>query len=375
MYFNPSTAISVIEGIGSVTADLLAKIGVVTLHDLLQRREKDVHAAVRSHASKKQVHSWRQMTVLLQIAEMTPQWAEALVRGGINTIDELLASSYDELQELFQKSKDERIIPSIPSNNSLAAMLTDAAVMRNTGNLTGRVEHLTGQPVTSAEVNVGRVATETDTNGRFRLLRIPLIGRPPLIINHPEYKTLVVDSLPICINAEVINVLSFKLQPLSEESEEPVEQVKRLSELDGDVLPQIQGHRVRSVRLEADQLRDHDLLMVRYFYKRTEDVGLVSRLKAYEDGEIIVHTFRLRKSHFSAEVELGDHFVVKNGELVNAEMDNLGLLRHKIKLQCRKRFEPIPAELDSDELRDRLKERLDFSLNQYRLFRPRRRSL
>ena len=313
------------------------------------------------------------MTVLFQVREITPQWAEALVLEGINTIDELTTSSFDRLKELFGTSKAERMIPSITEDNALAGMLADAAVLRNTGNLTGRVEESLGQPVAGATVNMGLAQTETNTEGRFRLLPIPLAGRPPLIIKHPQYRTPVVNAPSVTHNVDVVNVLRFQLEPIPAGDERPVESMDRLSELDGDVLPPIQGHRVRSVRLEADQLRDQDMLMVRYFFRRSDDVELVSRLKSYEDGEIIVHTFRFPKSRFASDVQVGDHFLVKGGELEKVEMDHLRLFRHKLVLRSRNRLGPITANAGADELRARLRERLDFTLRQYRRLRPLRR--
>jgi hypothetical protein len=373
MAFDPSALVSVIEGIGSTNTEALARIGVVNLLDLLQRREETVHAAVRSDASRAQVHSWRQMTALLQVREITPQWAEALVRGGIETIDELTAASFDRIKELFHQSNEERMIPSIPEDNALAGMLADAAVLRNTGNLTGRVEESAGQPVAGATASMGLARVATDTEGRFRLLRIPLAGRPPLIIKHPQYRTLVINGPSMTYNVDVVNVLRFRLEPLPVGDERPVESVDRLSELEGNVLPPMQGHRVRSVRLEANQLRDHDVLMVRYFFRRSDDLELVSRLKTYEDGEVVVHTFRFPKSRFASDVQVGDHFLVKGDELVKVEMDPIRLLRHKLVLRSRKQLGPIAANAGADELRARLRERLDFTLSQYRRLRPRRR--
>ncbi len=363
--FDPSAPVSIVEGIGPAMSETLGASGVGTLLELIHRPAGTIHAAVRSDASLEQVRSWRQMARLLQVYNVTPQWAEALVRGGVTTIDELSRSRFDALGELFAQAVEARVTPDAPSSNALGRMLVGAATLASTGNVSGRVIGPEGVPVPGATVGVGMATTRTGEDGLFRLVGIRLDSPLPLVIRHADYRTLLMDDPPLALNVDVVRMVRFALAQVGDATGAGAGLASRFSELDGDVLPPIQGIPVRTVRLVAD-LRERDLLLLRSFFQRSDDAELVSRLKAYEDGEIIVHTLRLPRAQLPDDAVLGDHFVVRNRSLVAAQMDEAGVLAYRVGLRTGKRFGPIPAGLNPEELRQAFADRLHFAIAEYR---------
>jgi uncharacterized protein DUF4332 len=349
------TPVSAIEGIGPATAAALAQVGVWTVLDLVRVRFDVVHGAVRTLASTAEVRSWRRMALLLEVAEMTPQWAEALVKKKVEGIDELFRKRLDEIDALMRQAKEDAVIQDPPTTTQIAEMLKDAAVLCHTGVLVGTVFDSGWHPLPGAVIRVGPGQTKSDAHGHFRVFRIPLGKRTPLQISHPDHAALLVEQPRIATDVGVVGGQTFQLKPRSSETAAP----GVLSELDGDVLPATY-RRARQVSMAPDALRAGDVLVVREFYSAAPDVQLVSRLKAYRDGDLLVYTVRLPVSRLPSGVQLKDQFRVVNGELVRVEMSPAQLQRLKLRLRLRKAFAGRPRPASDDERRAFVREALSF---------------
>ena len=332
MAVSPAEPVTIIEGIGPAAADALKAVNVYAVFDLLRGQVEPIHEAVQALASEAEVSSWRAMASLLQVAEVTPQWAEALARGGVTTVERLFGKSLSELQTLFTQAKDQGIIPDLPSPDQLAEMLKDAAVIRHTGSLTGTLRDREANPVSGATVRVGSVAQQSDERGRFRLIRIPLGAPLPLSITHADFLPREVQFPAVAQHVDVVGGQIYLLEKRPQGSAQ-AQPSSRLSELVGDALPVRSGQTVKSVALAPGQLREMDVLQLHKRYERAPDAQLVSRLKDYEDGVLIVHTVRVPLAKLPADAKLGDHFCVLGGQLVPIKMDSDKLRRYKIRLR------------------------------------------
>jgi hypothetical protein len=102
MSVDSNTSVTNIVGIGPVIAGKLNAAGVWSIFDMLAVSFADVYGPVRSIASATEVRNWIRMATLLQVAEVTPQLAEALVRHRVTTIEELQRNSVHQLHALFR---------------------------------------------------------------------------------------------------------------------------------------------------------------------------------------------------------------------------------------------------------------------------------
>jgi hypothetical protein len=354
------TPVSRIEGIGSATAAALATVRVFTVFDLLRVRHDRLAESASSLASPEEVRSWTRMASLLQIRGMTPQWAEALVRSGVTTIDRLQTMSGAEIAALLQNLPGPDAGP--PTPLQLETILKDATTLRFTGALTGTIIDAEYQPVGGAVVRLGNSSTESDERGHFRLLRIRLGGVPPLRIEHPAAAPLVVPSPPIALDPDSIAVRVFRMEPPGTGAADPEGGTHTLSELDGDRLPAIAGRRVRQVMRDAGELSAGDVLVVHGFYASGSDVKLVSKFKSIRDGELLVHTVRMPLTRLPPDVTLHDCVRFDGSEFTRVTWSAAEFHRHKLRLEMKKAFRDRPVPSTVDERRTRIEEKVLFLL-------------
>jgi hypothetical protein len=299
------------------------------------------------------------MALLLQVTGMTPQWSEALVRNEIDTLHALRRASLDAIQTRMRQERDRGVIPDEPTAAQIAEMLKDAAVMTHTGVLAGTVFGADWQPVPGATVELGPARTETDTNGHFRLFRIPLVRKLALRIAHSDHGTLVTDAPAVALDATMVGLQTFRLPAKPDDTTPPA----LLSELEGDIVPSTYS-KARQVALSPDALREGDVLVVRNFYSSAPDAQLVSKLKAYQDGELIVYTIRLPRSRLPAGAQLKDQFRVVNGQLTRVNLSSTQLHRHKLRLRLRKAMGGRPRPSTEEDRRAFVHEALTFLTGQ-----------
>lgn len=323
--------VSTIEGIGPAIAGALAEIRIWTVFDLLRVPAGRIHDAVRSLASEKEVRDWKRMAMLLQVQDVSPQWAEALVKNGVETLDELQRRQLDDIAVVMGTAKERGLIDGLPTANQIANMLRDAAVLVRTGTFSGRVIDAGGHPVAAAVIGIGLIRGESDERGRFRVPRIPLGRDVTVRVTHPEHGALVIEYPSIATDPGTAGSSVLRLPAKGDAPSESA----TLSELDGDVLP-LSYHVARHAPLEADALRDGDILVVREVDQGESEVQLVSKLRSWRDGELLVTTVRVPASRLPAGVQAKQQFRVKGNQLVPAAMSAGQLQREKIRLRLRR---------------------------------------
>jgi hypothetical protein len=355
---DPTAPVTEIEGIGPSAAAGLRLINVHAAFDLLRCAVDEIHAAVHTIASRAEAERWRAMAALLQVAEVTPQWAEGLVAGGILAVSDLAGASLPEVEALLRDARARGVIPSVPTTAQVADMLRDAAILAHTGSLTGTVLGAAGAPIAGAAVSLGARRQQTDARGRFRLLRLPLGRALPLLVEHPEYEPLVVERPPLALDLDVVGVRVLRPRPRAADAAPRPR--SRLSELDGDVLPVPNGHRVRETMTPVADLRDGDVFLVHELYRSAPDAKLVSRFKDYEDGVFLVRTARVALALLPTGVGPGQHVRLSGGDFSSVEMDARALGKERARLRMRRRFADRPLPTTDDERRAEIRERVAF---------------
>lgn len=334
------TPVSYIQGIGPASADALKVVGVQTVFDLLRFPPAVLHVAVGSRASLGEVLAWRAMAVLLQIDRLTPQWAELLVKKGIGTLGELSRQPLLDLLRLFDEAQAAGAVQNVPGLSDAGAILTEATRLHHTGAFSGRLVDADGIPREGTAVHLGHLAARCDARGRFRLLRIPIDWTGPLICQLDETRTYAFEGLSIARDATTGEEIELRLPQTW--GAMPSAPVPSASELDGDVLPRLAGHRLRTVGKEPDELRDGDLLVVDYLYESEPDARLASRLRVLVQGEIHVYTYRVPLASLPSPVRLHDCFRVTNGTFVPFPGTPAAVAAYRASRRARRQF-PAPA--------------------------------
>jgi len=342
---------SYIEGIGPATASRLESIGVYTVDDLLRGSSHDIHSSVQDVASLENVEAWRQMAQLLQVRAMTNQWAEALQGAGIDKLSSLHTKSVDELSAIFSTALSSGIIADVPSISTCFEMIHDALELDLTGLLVGTITNAQGEAVPDAKIRVGVQSVATDGRGRFRLMRIPLGHSYRLIVSCDDYRTLEVEGPPIIVHEDRLDKVTYTLARRA--ANEPV---PLLDQFDGDVLPRLTAHAMRSVRQDSGALRDGDVFVLHKFYKRTPDVLLASMFWAYQEGEFLVRTYKIAVADLPSGPELRQHYTYKNGSLQLLSMSSSRLEMKLLQRRVLKEFRGRPKPTTLIEIDNRQRE-------------------
>jgi nucleotidyltransferase/DNA polymerase involved in DNA repair len=120
-----TTPVTEIEGVGPSVTRALSRMRVHTVFDLLRCTPDQIRRAA-SHLSFADAYGLRSAASLLQVRGMSGQWAEALVKGGVKSIDELQGKSSHEVLDLLRRARRRRIIRSLPTSSLLEQVLRDA---------------------------------------------------------------------------------------------------------------------------------------------------------------------------------------------------------------------------------------------------------
>ncbi len=350
MAIDPTSSVTVIEGIGAARAEALAAIHVFNVFDLLRCTVSQLYEPVKTSVSEDQVRSWQNMAGFLQVEQVTRQWAEALDSGGIESINELSTKKLDELHVIFTKAHDENLIPEVPTPNQMTEMIKDATIICRSGALTLTVTDRDGNPVVGAEARIGVNKEQTDARGRVRLVRVPLGTGLPLVVEHGEYGLLIIEDPPIVSDHQSIGV-EFLTMPQRGTADDASS--IRLSEYDGDTIPLGGNIPTRQVTLAHDMLREGDLLTVFSLYKSTPDAKLTSMLREYSRGEITIFQYRIPLSAFDVPPQVGDTFTYRSGTFFPRKrtVDRINRYRKRRKLAKVFADRPVPSTM-TEKLRD-----------------------
>jgi len=342
-----------LEGVGEALAGMLGEAGFETVASLLQVSAHDIHAAVRRRASLEQVSGWRRMALLMRAEAVGAQWAEALVRAGITSLGELATKRPSALRAVFAQALSDGVIPSEPGEDDLAAMVVQATLLDCTSSITGDVVDASGQALADALVEIGMQRTTTDAKGRFHLYGIRSSSGAPLTVRHAGQRTLVAHDPPLSADPSLLNRVRLEMRA-GDPEEMPAG--NRLSELEGDELPPLQGHQVDSVRLSS--LREGDLVRFRRRMVRDPDADLVSMLRGYTAGRYQIYAYRVPLDTVPSELSVGGYALVVAGALRPVEHGPLFADAYRKAIRQRALAAPLPGARSRADAEARFTERL-----------------
>ncbi len=332
--------VSLIEGIGPQIAARLADCGVYTIFDLLRASPPTIHAMVSDRASLEQAAAWRAMAVLLQVETMTTDWAEVLVQGGVMTPSELCARSHADLAQILADGRQAGLSPDELDTSTLEELRVDAAVLAHTGAVDVTLRDDAGAAVEGAEARVGGLTARSDPRGRFRIARIRLGQRQTLVVSHPDFRLLTHDLAVLNIDYRDVAVTVLQLERVAAGA--AAQASTRLSEYDGDMLPELAADSFATEARGAGELRDGDLLVLRSVYADGTTAQLTSKFLDWEDGRFIAISFRVPVAGLPAGSALHDHFILRAGAFTKVRMHATRLEIFKAMRRVQKRLSGRP---------------------------------
>jgi hypothetical protein len=348
MAINPNSPVTVIEGIGPATSQLLNDVGIFHVFDLLRATATQIHRVVGTVTTEEKVAEWQMMARFLQIDLMTPQWAEGLVREGIESVEELSNKSIYDVESALTNAQTEGYIPDVPNPEQIVDILRDATVIHHTGALMLTIRDSSRIPVQVATVDIGGVSEETDSHGRVRLIRIPLGIPQTLRVQHSDFGMLVLHDAPVSGDSTSIGVTRLTL-PNRGDPEDAFTHV--LSEYEGDEIDTVINMPFKAVVLAESDLRNEDLLMVQQFYKSSPDIKLVSLLRDYKKGEVVVYQYRVPLSAFNSPPNIGEHYVFRDGTFSTYRATDLATHLYRVGRQVKKAFAGQPLPTTPEDIR------------------------
>lgn len=282
--------ITAIEGIGPATAQRLAEIGVERIVDLFFVADADVHRAVSDMASRDEAEAWRCMAALMEVSTVDGQWAEALVVGGVETVEELAGKGLADLRAIFAAAVDDGRIRRVPDDEELLDIVRGATRIDRGGVAMGTMVDEEGAPVVDATVEVGERSTTTGPNGRFRVAGIRPMARYHLRADIADRAPFVIMDYSVQYDPRVIGGPIITWDP---------EPAPMLDEFDGDVLPPLAGATTEWRRMQPEELREGDLLHVNDLYASAPDAKVVSIFRAFDAGRLVVRNARVPLDRFA----------------------------------------------------------------------------
>jgi hypothetical protein len=312
--------------------------------DLLRASAEQIHQAVKSQASIEQVRDWRSMSILLQIVGMTNQWAEALAQSDIRSIEEFLQRSVAELLAVFDNAQSSGMISDKPGEDVIYQMLLDATQINFTGSINGTVRDSVGNSIAGVEARIGVKKVLTDVRGRFRIIKIQLGSPSRLVLQKAGLQTLVVDNPSLALDNDTIQVSIFEMQV-----QLPGLTVDngRLSEFNGDDLPELSAYSMTTEARNTDQLRNGDIFVLHKFYKNRADAQLTSKFLDYEDGQFIVLNYKVPISDLPANPQLKQKFLYRNKKFKAVKLNSARMKYFRAMRKARRQLagRPRPATL------------------------------
>lgn len=306
--------VAVIEGIGPAIERALNAAQVFYTSDLLHLTASQLHASVRSMASPEQVEQWRTMARFLELRGMTDQWAEALVRNGIETLEALLKKDFEQLNVLFQSAHTDGLIASVPDAAAILEFSRDAALVFHGGHCMGAVLAPDGTPLHDAAVVVGGLTTSTDERGRYRLIRIPPAAGHTLKIEYAGYATLYEPHFTVDYDSRAVRVQYWTLDAAPVPAPAP-----EFDEYHGADLPALSCYRTVLRSFPQEDMREGDVLKVHELYASTPHVKLVSIFRASQAGDLVVRYVKVELNRFDSPPAKGEVHRYQDGGFVKVE--------------------------------------------------------
>jgi hypothetical protein len=349
-----------LEGIGPRIASALEGIEVRVIGDLLRSTTKQVWTAVKSIASVDQVRTWRRMAALLEVRGMNPQWAEAIVKAGHTSAGAFSHLGLDPARSLFKAAHTSGIIPDVPTDQQLCAMLVAAREVELTGVFVGTVVDSKKKPVAGVEVRVGRRQSISDDRGRFRISGLPLRLPFLVVVDHPA------GGCRIAAQAEPREAPVLKTIALSARSTPFVR-----SQLAGQALPtDLSPYPVKSVEVELGAIARGDVLRMIHTYADSRHVKLTSKLLELKDGELQVHWVKASATDLPPDLKLGDHIVRTTAGWRKVRMGREQLRSYQAVLRTRAHFKDQPSPSTTAEKKARVKDVMEHLFDQLSTPKP-----
>ena len=299
-----------INGISQTQKLELQEIDINFLIDFFLGTPENI--ASKSNFSLENIENWRSAALLLQMNQLTPIMAEALVKNRIFEFEELAETNLQKLQEILSEFIEEESPLEFLSN-----LKVEACKLFYSGLIQGQILDSEGNPISNVEVNLGNHSTYSNDLGIWRLNGIQT-KHVALFFSKENFQTLMIGE--VSVDSDM-----FSTELLITELQSGISKPIILDEYLGDDLPFLDQYAIKEdIRTEED-LRSNDILKVSWHYKNG-DIKLVSIFQSLRNNEIILHCFRVPPTRIDSDCLLQSTWEFKNTELVKSDIPESALI-------------------------------------------------
>ena len=172
----PITEISVIEieGVGKTYAKKLANVEIYTIGDLVFIDPEIEYTRLDSEIPLPNLKKWKSMATFMQVPGINNQFAEALVRSGVLTLEDLFNPSPSGIVKKIEDAYKKKIVPKKVDLLTVVEWQKEAIKLSYTSSINGLVfDSKTKNPIKGATVSCFDKITATNKQGEFVLNLIP----------------------------------------------------------------------------------------------------------------------------------------------------------------------------------------------------------
>lgn len=163
-----------IEGVGKTYAEKLANVGIYTIGDLVFIDPEIEYTRLDSEIPLPNLKKWKSMASFMQAPGINNQFAEALVRSDVFTIEDLFNPPPSEIVKKIEDAYNKNIIPEKVDLLAVVEWQKEAIKLSYTSSINGLVQDSkTKNPIKGATVSCFDETTATNEQGEFVLNLIP----------------------------------------------------------------------------------------------------------------------------------------------------------------------------------------------------------
>ncbi|MEO8531402.1 MAG: carboxypeptidase-like regulatory domain-containing protein, partial [Deltaproteobacteria bacterium] len=295
-----SIPIDQVPGLSVATALAMNAKGVFMTADLLRSDRVGLASATRQ--SVVEIRNFQTFAQFLEIDHVTPEIAEALMRAGIDRLDEFTQKTLGALSVALQN------LTPPPSDDDIVKSLLSARRLQFTGVINGTVVTTHDAPLDGAIASAGGQTVTTDARGRFRIIGLRCEQTYTVSLSHASKRAKLFNRIAAHPSSALIGRqfrLTGRPAPLA-----------RLSAMTGDALPPL-GSAPITTESRHEPLDVHDRYVLAEFYANG-DGKLGSLFLDFDDGRFVVRTYRVLKADLPTGAKLNDRMVLTNGKLKRA---------------------------------------------------------
>jgi hypothetical protein len=310
----PVTEIPVaeIEGIGEAYAEKLANVGIYHIGDLVFIDPEIEYTRLDSEIPLPNLGKWKAMAAFMQIPGINNQFAEALVRNDIFTLEDLFEASPEKIVKKIDDAFDKKIIPEKADLLTVVEWQKEAIKLSYTSGINGLVsDQETKKPMEGATVSCFGRTTKTNKQGEFILNLVPY-GEQSILIEKEGYY-----DFKMAVN---VGARPLKIKTSLKKSVDGFSSPTHASEYESQHVNIAPEDTLVMKQKNLDEIPDGTHLRILKFYKRKPLAKLFSLSKSKVGQKVFIDIIKIERDVVPEGAEEQSIVKKEKGKLVKTDI-------------------------------------------------------